>query len=374
MKIWIIGRGYPTTSNGMWGSFELEQAKLLARNGYDVSYIALTLSFFDRKDPRGLRTFEDNHVKIYIYSRFYFPGKAGIYWEAFEDKCWRMLFEKVEEEAGLPGIIHIHYPSMISSINEIEKYRKRGVKLFVTEHWSRVLNNNLRKHELGRLKYYAAHVNCFVSVSEVLQDAVRRIVDIAVPMEVVPNIVSSRFFEAVGEKRDDSFTFITVGRLVPLKQFDVVIKQFLKEFSGDKKIKLKIVGAGSERKKLESIARGNSQITFTGELSIADTAKEIASADALVSFSKYETFAAPVSEAWGCGKPVIVSAESGIASYVNDENGIIVDGSSPEQLRNAMEKMKRGYSQYDRSIIASFSRNQFDDEAIMRKLRGMYGK
>ena len=65
MKIWVIGRGYPTPENKMWGSFELEQAKMLARNGHDVSFIALTLSFFSRKDHRGIRSFVEDFVNIH---------------------------------------------------------------------------------------------------------------------------------------------------------------------------------------------------------------------------------------------------------------------------------------------------------------------
>ena len=127
MKIWVIGRGYPTTSNKMWGSFEFEQAKLLARNGHDVSYISLTLSFFDRKDPRGYRNFIEDNVNVHAYSHFYFPGKFGIYWEKFEDKCWAKILGKAQEVSGLPDVIHVHYPSMISSIREIEKYRNKNV-------------------------------------------------------------------------------------------------------------------------------------------------------------------------------------------------------------------------------------------------------
>ena len=37
MKIWIIGRDYPTVSNNGWGSFEFEQAKLLAK--YKQKYL-----------------------------------------------------------------------------------------------------------------------------------------------------------------------------------------------------------------------------------------------------------------------------------------------------------------------------------------------
>ena len=374
MKIWVIGRGYPTTSNGMWGSFELEQAKLLTRNGYEVSYLALTLSFFDREDPRGLRVFEDSSVKIYAYSHFYFPGKAGIYWESFEDNCWKALFEKAEKDSGVPDVIHVHYPSMVSSINEIKKYRSRGVKLFVTEHWSRVLINTLKKHELARLQYYAKNANCFASVSEALENAVKKLVPVQVPMVVIPNIVSPLFFEACtkAQRDNDSFTFISVGRLVPLKQFDVVIKQFLTVFSGSERVKLKIVGSGSARKSLERLAEGSTQISFTGELSLADTAKEISNADALVSFSRYETFAAPVAEAWACGKPVIVSSGSGIAAFVRKENGIVVDSNDFEDLGRAMKGFTENYSTYDPESISSFAKEHFNDKAVMNKLNRMY--
>ena len=36
MVIWVVGRNYPLPDNDMQGSFELEQAKMLARYGYDV--------------------------------------------------------------------------------------------------------------------------------------------------------------------------------------------------------------------------------------------------------------------------------------------------------------------------------------------------
>lgn len=374
MKIWVIGRGYPTPANKMWGSFELEQAKLLARNGHEVSYLALTLSFFNRKDPRGLRVFEDSGIRIYAWSHFYFPGKAGVYWESFEDRCWMRLFERAEADSGMPDLIHVHYPSMISSIHEIERLRTQGVKLYVTEHWSRVLINNLRKYELARLRYYAGHADCFACVSEALQDAVKELVPVTVPMEVIPNIVSPLFFEAgkTAAVHGDGFTFISVGRLVPVKQFDVVIRTFLREFSGNEEAKLRIVGFGPERKKLKTLAGGCPRISFTGEISLAETAKEIAKADALVSFSRYETFAAPVAEAWACGKPVVVSAESGISPMVNPENGIVVRSDADNALGEAMKSLLRGEGFDSAEAIAEFAREHFDDQAIMRKLSEMY--
>ena len=39
MRIWVIGRAYPSKSNGMMGNFEFEQAQMLASAGQDVTYI-----------------------------------------------------------------------------------------------------------------------------------------------------------------------------------------------------------------------------------------------------------------------------------------------------------------------------------------------
>ena len=135
MKIWVIGRGYPIPENKMLGSFELDQARLLARNGNDVCYLALMLGPFAHNYPRGFRNFQEDGINIFTYSHIYFPGRLGVYLEKYEDRCWQKLFDQAIAANGLPNIIHIHYPSLLSSINIIEKYRQKGVKIFATEHW-----------------------------------------------------------------------------------------------------------------------------------------------------------------------------------------------------------------------------------------------
>jgi L-malate glycosyltransferase len=373
MKIWVIGRGYPTPENKMWGVFELEQAKLLARAGHNVTYLALTLSFFSRKDPRGMRVFEVDGVKVYACSRLYFPGKLGLAWESYEDKCWRDIFERALEDGGIPEALHVHYPAMIGNICEVDKLRKQGVRLFSTEHWSRVMLSTLSKYEMKRLSYYTAYTDGFFCVSESLLNAARDLVEIKAPTTVIPNIVSDIFFEKKNCSSDDVFTFVGVGRLVPLKQFDMVIAAFEREFLPEEKVALTIVGSGPERANLEGLAKNDARISFMGALPLDHVADVVAASDALVSFSRYETFAVPVTEALACGKPVIVSESSGVSSYIDDLLGLTVPCDNAEMLARAMRDLYANRSRYRAEGISIFAREHFGDEVILHQLEAAYG-
>ena len=378
MKIWVVGRGYPTVYNGMRGSFELDQAKLLARHGHDVTYLSLNLTFFSRKDPRGIRHFTEDSVNIFAYSHLFLPGsvirKLGIHFEKYEEKCWHKLFCLAKKNSGLPDILHIHYPTMICNIKEVEKLRKKGVKVFVTEHWSNVLIKNLKKYEHDRLRYYTANSNCFFSVSSLLQDSIKSIVSVSVPMRVVPNMVSPVFFQPYSIEKDDIFTFIVISRLVPLKQIDKIVNQFIRCFSANKRVRLVIVGAGSEKKIIQRIANAHSNIQIKGELMPQEVAKELAKSDALVSFSKYETFAVPVSEALAAGKPVIVSSSSGVSVLVSRDYGIVVNETKPGKLGDAMKEIIANYNNYNSDTISQFAKNNFSDEAVYSKLISEYAR
>lgn len=369
MIIWIIGRDYPTPENRMCGSFELNQAKMLATKN-DVLYIGLTLSFFKHGDKRGFRVFSEDDTKILTYSHFYFPGQTGLYSEAFERRCWKRVLQRAEELTGKPDVIHIHYPTMIGDICAIDYYRKTGSRIYVTEHWSKVLMNKLTKHELNRLKYYAEHSKCIISVSRIVQEAIKKFVNVSVPMKIIPNTIASDFFHQQTYKHRAIFTFIIVGRMIAIKQFGVIIEQFKKVFANNNNIRLKLVGSGPEKKRLVKIANNDSRIEFTGSLSIKKVAEELAHANALVSFSKYETFCVPVIEAWATGIPIIVSAQSGVAEYVNDNNGIIVSSDSPDMLGEAMTKIY--HDKYESDTIRLYAKQYFSKETILSELLNIY--
>ena len=373
MIVWVIGRGYPTKENRMWGLFELEQAKLLAAHGHRVCYLALTLSFFSRGDARGLSAFDEDGVHVFHCSRLFFPGKTGVYIERFEDACWERLTREAERITGCPDVIHVHYPAMVGNINVMERYRERGASVVATEHWSRVLTGNMKAPDRKRLAYYAAHASALTAVSEVLLHAIERSVEVTVPTGVLPNTVSSLF--APGEVPHHGFRFLVVCRLEPLKQVDEIIRAFQAEFSGETDVSLHIVGSGSELKKLRGAAAASGErVSFTGTLPVEDVAEEVRACDALVSFSQYETFGVPVIEAWACGKPAIVSDTSGVAPYVTGKVGLVVDHSDSGALRSAMRHIRDAAASYSAEHIASYCSETFGPERLYQRLMDLYQK
>ena len=374
MKIWVIGRGYPTIYNGMRGSFEFDQAKLLARHGHDVTYISLSLTFLRKKDHRGLNHFCEEGVDVFAYSQLFFPGsvmkKLNIHFGKYEDKCWHKLFSCALKSTGLPDIIHIHYPTMICSINEVEKLRKKGVKIFVTEHWTRVITKQLKEYELERMRYYACKANAFLTVGKSLVDSINELVDVKVPMEIVPNLVSPLFKPAKNET--SAFTFVAVGRMVPVKRFDVIASQFIRAFKGNDNIKLKLIGDGPEKRKLKGICKNNNQVIFTGALSADKVAKEVASSNVLICYSSLETFAVPIIEAWACGLPIITLESVPASVYCDNSRGLIIPEDNKNHLGKAMKSIMNNYDEYDKDSIAKFAEENFSDDAIYSKIVSIY--
>ena len=104
---------------------------------------------------------------------------------------------------------------------------------------------------------------------------------------------------------DDDYLIGGVGRLVPRKGFDVLIRAFAG--AGLLHARLAIVGDGAERRRLERIA--GEQVTFTG---FRRDVKDLYQAfDLFVCPSSYEPFGRVIAEALDGGVPVIAADSEG---------------------------------------------------------------
>lgn len=136
------------------------------------------------------------------------------------------------------------------------------------------------------------------------------------------------------EFRDQVRNYIYVGRLVPVKNLELLVRVF----NDLPDLNLTIVGFGPDEKFLRSIAKNN--ITFLGPINNNKLSGIYRQHDVFVLPSRSEAWGLVVEEALNNGLPVIVSDRVGCAEeIINEENGLVFRWNDPEALKKAILKM-----------------------------------
>ena len=129
-----------------------------------------------------------------------------------------------------------------------------------------------------------------------------------------------------------------VGRLVPEKGVDVLLKAFPTIARNVPSARLLITGKGPERAPLERLAREldiAERVVFTGAQ--RDIVPYYLISDVIVVPSRYEAFGNVAVEAMACGRPVVASRVGGFVDAIADEEcGKLVAPNDSEDLAAAV--------------------------------------
>lgn len=371
MVIWVIGRNYPLPENEMKGSFELEQAKMLARYGNDVHYLACSLHPVKRIKGKGLQSWDDEGVKVTVLSALFTPRVYPIYFVKGRNKQWKRLFDKVEEKSGLPDVIHVHYPAMLMIADVLKEYHDKGVRVVATEHWTKVLGKKLDSIELKEYKKYSGVLDKMLCVGSPLTKSVKEL--IGMDGEVVPNIANDMFKPT--DKEHEGFRFVAVGRLIKLKQFDKIVEAFCDCFLGQKDITLTIIGGGEEKENLRKIIatrQAESQVKLLGSQTREKTAEVVSNSDNLICYSTFETFGVPIIEAWACGLTTITTTAAAVIDNFDERLGVEVDYKDFDGLKKALKYVHENRTEYDKGFITNYAVTHFSEEIVYKRLIEYY--
>ena len=142
-------------------------------------------------------------------------------------------------------------------------------------------------------------------------------------------------------RTDNEEVLVFVGRLAPVKNLPLLVKAFARAADEASQLRLWIVGDGSERRALESLAAQLSlsrKVVFWGEQS--DVAPFISAANALVMSSHSEGLPVSLLESFSLGVPAIVTDVGGMAEVVRlSGGGLVVPPGDSEQMAAAMVQL-----------------------------------
>lgn len=244
-----------------------------------------------------------------------------------------------------------------------------------------------RKKKLAELilkkadKIIAANSYVAAQVGNVFPFAINKISVINPGLPSNPVYVPENELEELRVKYDlrDKFILLSVGRLVRRKGFDNVIKALSLMSDDDlSNIRYVLIGKGSDHDYLKSLVTPNlkDKIIFFGEAGETDKWRWLHLCDAFIMPTRnisgdYEGFGIVYLEANLCAKPVIAGDAGGVRDAVVDNlNGLLLNSDNPEEIKEAILKLKNDKNLRDTLGRQGYERvvNDFNWEKLAVKL------
>jgi glycogen synthase len=136
---------------------------------------------------------------------------------------------------------------------------------------------------------------------------------------------------------------LAIGRVVPKKGFDLLIRGFARVADQYPDVELRIGGTGSAMGDLQALAEATGlgdRVRFLGRQDRDDVAGLMAGADCVVMPSRLEPFGIVVLEGWRAGAPVVCTVHGGPPEFVEDDvTGLLVDPFDLDAMAAALDRL-----------------------------------
>jgi glycosyltransferase involved in cell wall biosynthesis len=243
-----------------------------------------------------------------------------------------------------PDVVHTHgyRPDILHSASRV----RRNFATVTTLHGSSRLGGISAFHETLQL-LLLRRIDAVISVSRQLADQLRGTRVKPERLHVIPNAWSNRIPLASSSDARRHLGLPAkgivvgwVGRLIPIKGADVFLQAVghLKDLP----ITISIIGDGSERARLEELARAegvSDRVRFHG--TVPEAGRYISAFDVFVLSSRSEGIPVTLLEAMAAKVPAVVTSVGGVPEVVGPEEAALVPPENPLALAEAIRSAIR---------------------------------
>jgi glycosyltransferase involved in cell wall biosynthesis len=281
---------------------------------------------------------------------------------------------------GLPPLVHVHISFKAGMIARWIR-KKIGIEYLLTEQWTVYLQEakpNFRNLSFSS-QYFISKImidaSLILPVSEYLANSIQRRWPSA-ECEVVPNVVNTEIFYPEEGEKSDKLRLIHISTLSYQKDPESLFEAagILKKRGID--FCLEVAGPISDYiKTLINKEKIEGNVNMRGEIPQQELAVLIRNSDALVLYSRYETFGCVIIEANACGIPVIVPDTRLMREIVeNGMNGILVHPASAAALADSLIEFSKNKDNFSKNKIGAYTAEKYSYARIGKMYSDIYSK
>ena len=277
-----------------------------------------------------------NYIDLFTSNLINYIDEQNLQYDLIYSNYWMsgIVGELISEKLKIPHIITFHTMGLT----------KRSVNYLENESDFRILNelDLIKQSDAIIVPTYQEKENLILNYKS---ENNIYIVSPGVDLEKFKSKNKFKSREELGLSHTSKI-LLSVGRLEPIKGYDVLIKalSFL-NISDDFDVRLLIIGGDSksqnELERLNSLKLKHglsNQVNFLGAIDHDELPIYFSAADVFVMPSAYETFGIAALEASACNLPVIAPQVGGLKSVVkHGQTGFLSVNKSPESLTHYLE-------------------------------------
>ena len=372
----------PCFSHGGVVNASYQIAKKQVENGHDVT-VYTTDSCNDRLK------FEDNYnVDVEGIKVFYFKNLSNTFKNKLTIDTPISSINYLRKTIDNFDIIHIHEHRHSLAIATHRYAKKNNVPYVLQAHGS--VLPFFQKEQLKEIfdklwgfdiLHDASRVFALSEVEKgqylkmgVSEDRIE-IVPLGINLDEYNNLPDKGHFKSKYKIDENDKLILFLGRIHEIKGLDLLINSFKK--IPNENVKLAIVGGDygfkTELEKLINTYDLNDKVIFPGVLTGQDKIEALVDCDIFVMPSRYESFTTSGLEAMACSKPLILTKNNHIHTWVKDNVGLICEFED-EDLSNCMKTLLN-----DENLCEKFGKtgrhlieNKYDWDKVSKQIEGIY--